>query len=665
MNIARYCKTPCAPTFAFFVLFIAASTVATVPATGQSQYRAVQSTAGGTAQSNTYTVLMTFGEPIPGAAVSAATTTVLTGFARPGGDIAGPTIAITSIGDSLFQPPISLEPIIHPASEQLTVQARIADPSGVEEATFFFRQGGTQPFSSSAMTPGEPSTYQTEVPGNQIADRGLEYYITALDSLGNPRRSPSIGAYGVRVRLPAPGLQQPIAASSAQSGYQLVSTPLQLADPSSSTVLASLGAYDSEVWRLWSLKSNYAEFTGADQYQEHRTGVPLTPGSAFWLISRDGGTLSTEEATTISTLQPFSIVLHDGWNFVSNPFNFDVPRAQIFLDGVPVPENRLKAFQNGWINSPTMQPFKGYAVDAGEGGSVTLTIDPAPDLREQARKTPGLAGPGETREEAPMAYEATYDWAIRIRAETRTAFDTENFLAVSGEASPSWDRMDLPEPPVIGEFVSVYFPHREWGTIHARYEADVRPPPVQGDTWRAEVATGTPQIVTLSFEGISDVPARYSIQLIDERTQSTLDLRQYDTHTVRSAGYGEGYPLSIVVGLNDFVEDHADGLGLVPGTFELDQNYPNPFNPTTSIRYGVSSASTVTLEVYNLVGQVVATLVDQEWKDAGYHVSTWDARADDGSQVASGLYLYKISVAPTEGSSERPFTMTRKMMLIK
>jgi hypothetical protein len=104
----------------------------------------------------------------------------------------------------------------------------------------------------------------------------------------------------------------------------------------------------------------------------------------------------------------------------------------------------------------------------------------------------------------------------------------------------------------------------------------------------------------------------------------------------------------------DVVE--LDKGGMLPTDFALDQNYPNPFNPTTVIEFDVPVRSHVTLTVYNMLGQEVVTLVDQD-RDAGFHQVDWDGRSSSGSSVSSGIYFYKL-----EADS---FVQTKKMMLLK
>ena len=102
---------------------------------------------------------------------------------------------------------------------------------------------------------------------------------------------------------------------------------------------------------------------------------------------------------------------------------------------------------------------------------------------------------------------------------------------------------------------------------------------------------------------------------------------------------------------------------LVPTVYSLEQNYPNPFNPTTTFRYGLPEVSYVTMKVYDILGQEIKTLVNEE-QSAGYKSVMWDSRNEYGSQVASGVYLYRIDAKAVRNTSVS-FIAVKKMILLK
>jgi hypothetical protein len=93
-----------------------------------------------------------------------------------------------------------------------------------------------------------------------------------------------------------------------------------------------------------------------------------------------------------------------------------------------------------------------------------------------------------------------------------------------------------------------------------------------------------------------------------------------------------------------------------PERFALEQNYPNPFNPSTEIAFDLPTKSRVTLNVYNINGRQVVTLVDQVLP-AGHHSISWNGENASGSPAASGVYFYRLQAGEHVES--------RKMMLLK
>ncbi|MGK9368855.1 T9SS type A sorting domain-containing protein [Melioribacter sp. Ez-97] len=94
----------------------------------------------------------------------------------------------------------------------------------------------------------------------------------------------------------------------------------------------------------------------------------------------------------------------------------------------------------------------------------------------------------------------------------------------------------------------------------------------------------------------------------------------------------------------------------IPNEFTLSEAYPNPFNPTTKINFSLTKSSNVTLNVYNILGQKIRTLIDQKMSPGTYS-ATWNGRDDFGRQVSSGVYFIGL-----ESESFRAF---RKIVLMK
>jgi hypothetical protein len=114
---------------------------------------------------------------------------------------------------------------------------------------------------------------------------------------------------------------------------------------------------------------------------------------------------------------------------------------------------------------------------------------------------------------------------------------------------------------------------------------------------------------------------------------------------------------------------------LTPNTFALQQNYPNPFsaaaapagasraeNITTQIRYALPQPAYVTLTIFNALGQQVRRLVDGQ-QSAGYHVTAWNGRDQEGKSAPSGIYHYRLHAKNLAGAGD--FVATRKMVVAK
>ncbi len=98
-----------------------------------------------------------------------------------------------------------------------------------------------------------------------------------------------------------------------------------------------------------------------------------------------------------------------------------------------------------------------------------------------------------------------------------------------------------------------------------------------------------------------------------------------------------------------------------PSTFALSQNYPNPFNPKTDIQFSIPRSATIQLNVYNILGELVATLASGDIVSGNYTVS-WNGTNRQGTSVSSGIYFYRLA-ASSNGAQD--YTVTKKMLMTK
>ena len=152
------------------------------------------------------------------------------------------------------------------------------------------------------------------------------------------------------------------------------------------------------------------------------------------------------------------------------------------------------------------------------------------------------------------------------------------------------------------------------------------------------------KIARSAFGSGGAVSSDGSFRLAGTIGQSAIGVSQNSEHRILS-GFWFQKPIDIATS----VENHEPQT--VPETFSLEQNYPNPFNPSTNISFSILEDGRVSLKIYNLLGQAVATLIDKEMTAGAYEV-VFDAQA-----LPSGIYLYRMQAAE--------FSQVRRLTLVK
>ena len=145
----------------------------------------------------------------------------------------------------------------------------------------------------------------------------------------------------------------------------------------------------------------------------------------------------------------------------------------------------------------------------------------------------------------------------------------------------------------------------------------------------------------------AEPPPEISATLLEEFYLSTIQKKPPPPEITEPEAGGTISTVAVTVTVTSLIT----GDPTLPDAYSLSQNYPNPFNSSTVIQYDLPEAAWVRLEVYNMLGQAVATLVDG-YQQAGVHSYNWNA-----NNFASGIYFYRI----TAGN----FRASKKMVIIK
>lgn len=494
------------------------------------------------------------------------------------------------------------------------------------DESLYYRKGGERNVTVIALQRRD-DTLRATIPAEAVSIRGLEYFIR-LNSSHGVERFPATGFDTIRVRFETfsfPIVQQ-------RRTYRMVSVAADLIDPAPRDVLEDdLGSYNPSVWRLFRWQR--------DHYEEYpHISAQFTPGNAFWLITQRGGGFDIEHGTSVSTIQPATIVLDTGWNQIASPFAFRIDWDSLIAQQDVSPAYFYDGVSPYQLNIRVLEPWEGYFVENRSGQPIVLPVPPIEAATNIARNKPIL--------------QSNDDYVVQIEAQVLGSElqDRYNFLGFKSGATREDDRLDLHEPPPIGDHVQLSIVQGK------RFAANFKPVPRDGEEWNLELSsTLSHQTVLLRVVEYGQRPKGFTMVILDKDEfvpiglqEGSFVLRTGEAHTPRS--------WKMLIGTDAFVAAHSEGIPLVPIAFALYPNWPNPFNPSTVIRYQLSKRSKVRLDVFNALGQLMKTLVEGE-QTTGVYTVRWDGTNGEGVLAASGMYVYRLRAGE--------LTASRKMLLIR
>jgi predicted phage tail protein len=236
-----------------------------------------------------------------------------------------------------------------------------------------------------------------------------------------------------------------------------------------------------------------------------------------------------------------------------------------------------------------------------------------------------------------LATGTTYYWQVQATNGTLTSAWTTaaEFSTWASSAAPIV--VPMVGSPISGVVVDTDTPELSWFL------------PTQSDGLSYE----------LQYSMTGDFTDAKEITGITDSKVALTDIKDGEKHYWRVRSKDNNGNLSIYSAIGTFVGQGVTAVeeeNIIPDKFEVSQNYPNPFNPSTMITYSLPDAQFVTLRIYNMLGQEVATLVNNQVEAGTYNV-TWNGVDNTGAKVATGTYIYRV----VAGNN----IITKKMILLK
>ncbi len=333
--------------------------------------------------------------------------------------------------------------------------------------------------------------------------------------------------------------------------------------------------------------------------------------------------LATTNTITGTPRTRDSLNVVSGWNMVGSISN-PVDTSTIVSIPPGLRTSNWFGYAAGYSPVTQLTPGKGFWVKANGIGKFVLA-------------NPPLSGPAKVQVSGAVAEEALHSVTI---TDSKGGSQTLYFGAADNAIQVSL--YDMPPAPPAGAF-DARFETAEGGSMVRTHSPKVSEP-VEFSV-QVQSAAYPLTIVWKVNGGIA------SYEMADGLGGRVFSPREMS---------GEGSMKITNSGLTKFVVRLVSD-GTMPTEYALSQNYPNPFNPTTNIKYALPVDSKVTVNIYNVLGQRVRTLMNDDVA-AGYHIAEWDGTGNGGQQLASGVYFMQMSAKGMNGKS---FSEVRKLMMMK
>ena len=525
------------------------------------------------------------------------------------------------------EPPLissfNLPNLINKSSGSIIVDATLFDLNGINKVELYLQVGGTTNELILPMVEGSEGQYQIIIPDSLIGVENFRARVIAVDNMENLSSSDyktvEVKFSGGEMTMAHENSSYPEGID--EGGWRLISWP---------GVPQDLSLAESK------LKEGHIFYQYNPLSQEYIVPDMIEIGSAYWFKHKYNEPVVFKEDTSSSLpLENYTISLKQGWNMIGSPFSFSVPFEKDSTVG------DILTFGNqdkdGWSSSQNIfEPWRGYAVYATDTAKITLL--PFGEIENSAERII-----------------ASDEWILNLRLDSDSYFNYSTTVGRKIPASNNRDSYDTPKLVDLNNNLAIV--SKLSGLKTYSYIKDIRSTEDFNGVWDLRLESESDENLILFsslFEGPAPKGLHVSIVDIQKRTieydflSSSIEI-QHKTSL--------SYDFKLVAGDLDYViQKSKEILENIPEEYALSQNYPNPFNPTTKMNYQLPKRSRVIISIYNIVGQEVRTLLNED-QDYGVHSITWNGVDQYGKSMATGVYFARLST----GS----FSQTKKMLLLK
>jgi hypothetical protein len=367
--------------------------------------------------------------------------------------------------------------------------------------------------------------------------------------------------------------------------WNMVGLPLDVSDESQTTVYP--GSVEGTLFSFDGTYVNESE---------------LVSGDGYWLNFPYSGhaALSGNELTNLT------ISLNAGWNIISG-ISEETDMADIFDPDEIVIPGSLYGFDGTYVNVLSLQPGKGYWINAFSAGNITFTSG-------------GTSGKVKS-----SITDVTHE------ANVLNINHSKLYFGVSVPANESVYYQLPPKPPA--------------GAFDIRFDTNLK---IAKDFGHIEILNNEENLlISTEFKNLQDSHWDWVIT-----TQGGREYILAENSLIELNGQVTGLTLK--------------KIERIPDQYSLSQNYPNPFNPVTTLDFTIPEQGNVDLIVFDLLGNEIRKLI-QNNLSAGFHTVQWDGMDNNGNLLSAGCYFYQLKVSSSNSGfkPEYQYVQTRKMVLLK